>query len=191
MTTLATTPQSPAPAPSPSSPYFPTHVLESAPAEARPFLAETARRFGFIPLASARHATAPAVVEGFALLLEVFEKTSLSPLEREAVALVLASKLDCKLCRDIHRRLARQAGASTELVEELLARRGVADAKLGALVELTERVVDTRGALSDGELERFVAHGFTPRQALEVVVGVATYTLSIFANRLTRSETLR
>ena len=47
------------------------------------------------------------------------------------------------------------------------------------------------GAVPDAELERFFAQGFTPRQALELVVGIATYTLSIFANRMTRSETIR
>jgi AhpD family alkylhydroperoxidase len=193
MTTIETlpTPTPPTSTPVPSSKYFPAHELESAPTDARPFLEETRRQFGFVPLPTARHATAPAVVEGFALLHGVFEKTSLSPLEREAVALVLAGLLDCKLCRDLHRRLARQVGASAELVEALLARKSVPELKLAALSEFTERVVATHGAVSDAELDRFVEHGFTPRQALEVVVGVATYTLSILANRMTRSETLR
>jgi len=191
MTTLETTQSAPTPSRAPSSKYFPTHELATAPAEARPFLEETQRLFGFIPLASARHATAPAVVEGFALLHAAFEKTSLAPVEREAVALVLAGKLDCQLCREIHRRLARHQGASAEVVEALIARRGVAEPRLAALAELTERIVDTHGAVTDAELEQFVAHGFTARQALEIVVGVATYTLSIFANRMTRSETLR
>jgi AhpD family alkylhydroperoxidase len=191
MLTFETPAMSPAPNAVPSSKYFRAHDLESAPPEARPYLDDIERRFGFLPLASARHATAPGVVEGFALLHAVFEKTSLSPLEREAVALVLAGKLDCKLCRDIHKRMARHHGASAELVEALLARRGIADPKLQALAEFTERVVDTHGAVSDVELERIVAQGFTARQALEVVVGIATYTLSIFANHMTRSETLR
>jgi AhpD family alkylhydroperoxidase len=177
--------------PVPSSPHFPTHDLASAPPEARPFLEETKRRFGFLPLASARHATAPAVVEGFALLLGIFENTSLSPLEREAVALVLAGKLDCKLCRDIHRGLARRHGAPPALIEQLIARQEIAEPRLAALAAFTERVVDTRGGVSDAELDRFIADGFTARQALEVVVGIATYTLSILANRLTRSETVR
>lgn len=191
MSTLETLPTPPSPTTRVSSKYFPTHDLESAPEGARPFLEDTRRRFGFVPLASARHATAPAVVEGFALLHGVFEKTSLSPLEREVVALVLAELFDCKLCRDLHRGLARRIGASAELVEALLARTPIPEPKLAALAEFTERVVATRGAVSDAELERFVGHGFTPRNALEVVVGVATYTLSILANRMTRSETLR
>src|SRR6187399_237834 len=90
--------------------YFPTHTLESAPAESRPYLQGTLQKFGFLPLPSARHATAPAVLEAFGQLLETFAKTSLSEVQREAIALVCAGKLDCKLCRDLHRRLAHVAG---------------------------------------------------------------------------------
>lgn len=171
--------------------YFRTHTLDSAPVESRPFLQATQHKFGFIPLPTARHATAPGVVEAFAQLLDVFNRTSLTELEREAVALVLASKLDCKLCRDLHRRMAQAAGASNAEIDALLARAGVVDARLAALATFTERVVDARGAVADDELATFIDAGFSARQALEVVLGVATYTLSIFANRLTQSETLR
>lgn len=34
----------------------------------------------------------------------------------------------------------------------------------------------------------FLGHGHTPEQALEVVLGIGTYTLSTFANRLTAAE---
>jgi AhpD family alkylhydroperoxidase len=154
-------------------------------------LAATERLFGFIPKASARHATAPAVLAGFAALLDIFEHTSLTPLEREAVALVLAGKLDCALCQALHTGLARRLGAGAELVASLLERRNIEDPKLAALARFTERVVDSRGAVSDAELEAYFEAGFSAQKALEVVVGVATYTLSIFANRMTRSETLR
>lgn len=173
------------------SPYFPTHTLDSAPVESRVMLQHTEKKFGFIPLPSARHATAPGVLEGFGQLLEIFNKTSLTNLEREALALVLAGKLDCKLCRDLHRRMAQAAGASSEEIDALVVRAGISDPRLRALATLTERVVETRGAVSDAELAEFVAAGFSARQALEVVLGVATYTLSIFANRMTRSESIR
>lgn len=171
--------------------YFPTHTLETAPAESVPFLQGAQQKFGFIPLASARHATAPAVLEAFGQLLGAFNRTSLTELEREAVALVLAGKLDCKFCRDLHRRMAQAAGASADDVSALISREGIGNPRLKALAVFTERVVDTRGDVSDVEVEQFVGAGFTTRQALEVVVGIATYTLSIFANRLTRSELIR
>lgn len=173
------------------SPSFPTHSIESAPEASRPFMSRTQQKFGFLPLAVARHATAPAMLEGFNSLHDVFERTSLTVLEREALALVLAGKFDCKLCRDLHRRLAQGHGMPSSEVEALIADSGVTDVKLGALARFVERVVETRGDVSDADVGAFVDAGFTPRHALEVVVGIATYTLSIFANRMTRSERIR
>jgi hypothetical protein len=36
-------------------------------------------------------------------------------------------------------------------------------------------------------LSTFLSHGFTPHQALDVVLGVGLYTLSTYANRLTEA----
>jgi AhpD family alkylhydroperoxidase len=170
---------------------FPTHDVSSAPEGARPFLEAQQKLFGFVPLPSARHATAPAVLEGFTQLLGTFERTSLSAMDREALALSLAGRFDCTVCRTIHTGIARKLGASPELSEALLAREGIPDARLAELVRFVEETLATQGKVSEEALGRFLRAGFTARQALEVVVGIATYTLSVFANRMTRSESLR
>jgi AhpD family alkylhydroperoxidase len=170
---------------------FPAHTVSSAPEEARPLLEAQQRDFGFVPLPSARHATAPALVEGFAHLLGTFERTSLSAMDKEALALALAGKFDCTVCRTLHTGIARKLGASPELAEALLAREGIPDPRLAELVRFLEETLATQGKVSEEALGRFVRAGFTARQALEVVVGIATYMLSIFANRMTRSESLR
>jgi hypothetical protein len=36
-------------------------------------------------------------------------------------------------------------------------------------------------------LRAFLGHGYTARNALEVVLGIGAYTMSTFANRLTRA----
>jgi hypothetical protein len=41
------------------------------------------------------------------------------------------------------------------------------------------------GAVGDESLREFLGHGFTPRHALEVVLGIGAYTMSTLANRLT------
>ncbi|MFF2568445.1 hypothetical protein [Streptomyces sp. NPDC058084] len=41
--------------------------------------------------------------------------------------------------------------------------------------------------MADAELDAFLAHGYTRGNALEVVLGIGTYTISTFANRLTRA----
>jgi alkylhydroperoxidase family enzyme len=63
----------------------------------------------------------------------------------------------------------------------------VADPRLAALQQFTHRVMDTTGDVTDADRATFAAAGFTSRQALDVVLGVGAYTLSTFANRLTRA----
>jgi alkylhydroperoxidase family enzyme len=47
--------------------------------------------------------------------------------------------------------------------------------------------MDTAGDVDDLAMESFLAAGYTPRQALDVVLGIGAYTISTFANRLTRA----
>jgi hypothetical protein len=49
------------------------------------------------------------------------------------------------------------------------------------------RVLDTTGDVGDQALAEFLAHGYTSQNALEVVLGIGTYTMSTLANRLTGS----
>ena len=49
----------------------------------------------------------------------------------------------------------------------------------------TLRALDTAGDVGDEAMRAFLSAGYTPRNALEVVLGIATYTLSTLANRLT------
>jgi hypothetical protein len=51
----------------------------------------------------------------------------------------------------------------------------------------TLRVLETSGEVPDDELTEFLAAGFTKRNALEVVLGIGTYTMSTLANRLVRA----
>ncbi|MER6593752.1 carboxymuconolactone decarboxylase family protein, partial [Micromonospora purpureochromogenes] len=61
----------------------------------------------------------------------------------------------------------------------------LADPTLEALRRFTLAVLDHCGAVPQGELDAFLAAGWRPRHALDVVLGVGTYTISTFANRLT------
>ena len=49
----------------------------------------------------------------------------------------------------------------------------------------TLRVLDTTGDVGDDALKAFLGHGYTERNALEVVLGIGAYTMSTLANRLT------
>lgn len=59
------------------------------------------------------------------------------------------------------------------------------DGSLEALRRFTRQVLDTAGDVGDTALRDFLASGYTTRNALEVVLGIGTYTMSTLANRLT------
>lgn len=54
-----------------------------------------------------------------------------------------------------------------------------------ALRTFTLEVLATAGAVTAAGLQAFLSQGYTSQNALEVVLGIGTYTLSTFANRLT------
>jgi len=61
----------------------------------------------------------------------------------------------------------------------------LADERLDAVRVFTLRVLDTAGDVGDQALRAFLTHGYTSQNALEVVLGIGTYTMSTLANRLT------
>jgi len=164
---------------------FPDHTLESAPPAARPTMAATARQFGMVPSAVARLATSPELLNGFLKLNSIFETTTLSALERETLVMTVATRNGCHLCVAMHTGTLHSLSAAPELIDALRARTSLPDPRLDALRTFTLRVMDTTGDVPPEDLDAFVAAGFTPRNALEVVLGIGTYTLSTFANRLT------
>ncbi|HKN55935.1 MAG TPA: carboxymuconolactone decarboxylase family protein [Amycolatopsis sp.] len=166
---------------------FPDHTQESAPPAARPVLAATARQFGGIPSAVARLATSPELLNGFLKLNAIFETTSLSAVEREVIVMTVAARNGCHICVAMHTGILTSLDADPALIESLRAKASLPDARLNALRDFTLITMDTTGDVPPEALSTFIEAGFTPRNALEVVLGIGTYTLSTFANRLTQA----
>ena len=162
------------------------HDLASAPAGARQHLEATRNRLGFIPVGMARQAEAPEVLDAFAQLNRLWARGELTQREREVVIFTVAHHSGCELCLAFHGAMLRRSG-DAELAVELDTESPINDARLAALRRFTRALLASRGDVPDDERAAFLAAGFTARHALEVVLGVATYTLSTFANRLVRA----
>jgi uncharacterized peroxidase-related enzyme len=165
---------------------FADHTIETAPAGARAALEGAKRKFGGVPKPLARLAASPTAVAAFHDLLAHFDGASLDEREREVVAFVVATTNACHYCVALHSRLA---GKTLDGSAIAALRRGepLADPRLEALRGFTLAVLESRGDVADADRVAFAAAGFSTRHALDVVVGIATYTLSTFANRLTRA----
>ncbi|WP_410572042.1 carboxymuconolactone decarboxylase family protein [Amycolatopsis sp. cmx-4-61] len=150
-------------------------------------MAATAKKFGRVPSAVARLATSPELLNGFLKLNAIFESTTLTALEREVLVMTVAARNECHLCVAMHTAALGRLSAAPELVAALRAESPLPEPRLEALRGFVHAVMDTRGEASAEALEAFTGAGYTPRNALEVVLGIGTYTLSTYANRLTRA----
>ncbi|MFF9016312.1 carboxymuconolactone decarboxylase family protein [Streptomyces sp. NPDC014870] len=154
---------------------FVDHTLESAPAASRPSMERVAGAWGRLPQAVARMAESPHALDGFLRLSAMFEDTNLDPHARETVVLTVAVRNQCHLCIRLHEAKLAALGPDPE------------PERLEAIRRFTHQILAAAGAVSDEDLEEFFGWGYTRQNALEVVLGIGAYTLSTFANRLTRS----
>jgi len=167
---------------------FPSFDETNAPEAARDALAQNKRLFGALPAPLSRYANSTLFLEAALSGLRAFEQTSLTPLEREVVAMTMGRLNGCKLCLGLHRKLLHAQRAPSELIDALEQGRPLGEPRLEALRGYLLAVVDARGDVSKEAWTRFREAGFSHAQALEVVLGVGVYTLTTLANRLTETS---
>ena len=164
---------------------FTVHTIESAPAAARRSITATISHNGYLPTAVAQMATSPDLLDGFLKMSAAFDGTTLDPVAREVVIMTMATRNGCHLCVAMHTARLTALGADDTLIAALRTGSALADDRLEAIRVFTLRLLDTAGAVGDDDLKEFLAHGYTERNALEVVLGIGAYTMSTLANRLT------
>ncbi|MFD4694779.1 carboxymuconolactone decarboxylase family protein [Streptomyces sp. NPDC058463] len=169
-------------------PAFPDHTLHSAPPAARRTMEAVAKKQGgHLPSAVARLATSPELLNGFLQASATFEASTLDPLAREVVVMTMATRNACHICVAMHTARLTSLGATPELITALRATdpQTLPDERLEGVRRFTLAVLATAGAVDEEALQDFLSLGHTPRNALEVVLGIGTYTMSTLANRMT------
>jgi len=166
---------------------FVDHTLDTAPVAARRSLKAVVDQLGYLPTPMARLAASPQLMDGFLKLSALFETTSLAPVAREVVIMTVAVRNGCHVCVAMHTAILGGLDADAELVAALREQRPLADPELEALRAFTIEVLGHAGGVDDLVLKEFLGHGYTTQQALEVVLGIGAYTLSTFANRMTKA----
>ena len=167
---------------------FIEHTLESAPPASRRSMAAVSDHLGFLPAATALWAESPHLLDGFARLSALFEGCTIDPLAREVLIMTVAVRNGCDVCIAMHTGRLRSHGADEALITTLLAGdRALRDPRLEAMRAFTLRALETSGDVGDEALAAFGDAGYTAQNALEAMLGIGAYTMSTFANRLTRA----
>jgi AhpD family alkylhydroperoxidase len=164
---------------------FTRHTIESAPAASRRSMTAVTAKQGYLPVAVGLLAESPEALDGFLRLSATFEACTLDPLAREVVIMTVAVRNGCHLCVAMHSARLAALGADPDLAAALRSGAPVGEVRLDAVRAFTLQVLDTAGDVGGEAVAEFLGHGFTRRNALEVVLGIGALTLSTLANRLT------
>ncbi|MCH8081696.1 MAG: carboxymuconolactone decarboxylase family protein [Proteobacteria bacterium] len=161
---------------------FPLHSSETAPEGSKPILGAVQKNWGFLPNLIRLLADAPAAVEAYTSLNAIFEKTSFSDTEKQAVLLAVSQVNGCDYCLAAHSTIAGMKKVPADVIKAASTGGTFDDPRLEILVKLTRSIVETRGWPEAALLEAFYAGGYTTANYLELLVGVTMKTLSNYVN---------
>lgn len=133
---------------------------------------------GFLPNVFAVMGDAPPVLRAFIELNAQFAACSLTTTEREVVQLAASVENGSSYCVSGHTAFASESDVPHDAVNAIRASDMVSDGRLEALRSFTQAVVAKRGIDCREDLDRFMAAGYAPRHAREVVLGICVKMFS-------------
>lgn len=168
---------------------FDYHTKSTAPQESHPLIEASEEAYGFLPKLHQVLAEAPATYRAYLETFRIFaEETTLSAEEQHVVMQTVNFENRCHYCTAGHSMLMKMAGLGDDVIDALREGTPLRDPKLESLRQFTRALIDNRGHVGDAALGKFIDSGYTRRQALEVLTGIATKTLSNFTNALAKTE---
>ena len=166
---------------------FELHTRETAPADSQTLLDNSLETFGMIPNLHAVMAGAPAMLEGYQTLHQLFQQTSFDAEELTVVWQTINVEHDCFYCVPAHTGIAHMMKVDSAITEALRNRAKLPTEKLQVLHLTTLALVRNRGRLSEEELTAFSEAGYGNRQLLEIILGVAQKVMSNYVNHLAQT----
>ncbi len=163
---------------------FTVHTLETAPEHSIASLQRAEKDWGFVPNLIGVLAESPAAAEAYLALSQIFDKSSLSPTERQVAILAISRYNECDYCMAAHSVIASMQAVPADVIQAIRDDQPIADTKLETLRTFATTVVDKRGWVSDEDVLAFLSAGYTQAQILEVIVAASLKTLSNYANHL-------
>ncbi len=163
---------------------FTVHTIETAPDQSVALLQGAEKAFGFVPNLIGVLAESPTVAEAYLTLSQIFDKSSLNPVERQVAILAISRYNECDYCMASHSVIASMQKVPADVIHAIRNDQPIADAKLEALRTFATTLVDKRGWVSDDDVAAFLSAGYTQAQILEIILAASLKTLSNYANHV-------
>jgi len=161
---------------------FPVLTPAEAPAEAGPVFERVRAAYGMVPNLLGVMAAAPPLMDGYLTLASLFRQSSLDATEQQIVLMTANYEHDCRYCMAGHSVGATRQGVPAEIISSLRDGRTLPNPKLETLRQFTISVLRQRGQVSPEVTSSFLAAGYTPRNILEVILGLSAKVMSNYTN---------
>ncbi|KJD31917.1 carboxymuconolactone decarboxylase [Tamlana sedimentorum] len=160
------------------------HTIESAPAESKPLLEESVKSFGMLPGLHGVLAESPQILEAYKVLHGLFAGSSFNAEELTVVWQTINVEHGCHYCVPAHTGIAHSMKVDAALTEALRNQSPMPTEKLQVLHDTTLSIVRNRGNISDEEINKFYKAGYTERNLLDIILGLAQKVISNYTNHI-------
>ena len=168
--------------------HFTTHTIKSAPEASKPLLQDAKDAYSFVPNLLGNMAVSPALLEGYMTLAGIFDKTDLSETERQIILMTNNRLNSCTYCMAAHTTISQMAKVPSDVINALRDNTPIADPKLEALRTFAAIVNEKRGWPEEGEIEAFLAAGYSKRAVLDVILGTSLKVMSNYTNHIAQTK---
>lgn len=154
---------------------------EQTPEASRPMLAGVKKAFGMVPNVFKVLAHSPATLNSYLQFNQANEHSSLTPRQRETVALAVSQHNGCEYCTAVHSLMGSKAGLTAD---EL---RSARDGQLDAYAGFAREVTASRGKVSDEVLATARSAGLTDAVLIEIIAQVTLLTFTNLLNNVAKT----
>lgn len=159
----------------------------SAPEDTRRIFAKVKQDIGMIPNLYRGLGNSPAALGAYLAGQEALENASLTPAERETVALAVSQINGCNYCLAAHTAIGKMAGLNEDDIVDIR-RFAPEDGRQRVLVGFVKKFIESRGWVDDDDVDRLRDAGFTDGEIAEIPAVVAFTFLSNWFNHLNETE---
>ena len=160
---------------------------EDVPAGTQRILDNVGAQLGFVPNMFKTIASNPTVLEVVTTLQGTLSQV-LDAKTRHSIALAVSQANGCRYCLAMHTYVATEFGGMSRDDIELARLGSSADPKRAAAARFAQRVVDSRGRVSDAELAGVRGAGYTDPQILAIVTVAVQFLLTNFINNVNQTD---
>ena len=156
----------------------------NAPEKSQPMLKAVKEKYSFVPNLMGVLAEAPHVLESYMQLGDQLSQSTFTAEEIQVLYLAVNYEHDCHYCMAAHSTVAMGMKMPAHILEALRTGKDLDSPKLNAVATIARKAVQTRGWLEEGDIQNFLAAGFTKANVLDVILGVAHKTVSNYVNHI-------